>query len=353
MNNHFPLITFGMIVLNGEPFTRYNLRSLYPWAHQIIVVEGACPGACNIATATGHSVDGTLEILKKFKSEDDPDNKLFLVTAEDEGHADGFWPGEKDEMSQAYAKRATGNYLWQVDSDEFYHAEDISKIVEILNDNVVDAVTFPMITFWGGFDYTVDGFYLRRDKAREFHRLFAWGPGYCYLTHRPPTVLDAYGIDTRKKKWLAPKNLERMGIYLYHYSLLFPQQVTGKCSYYTNAMWAQRKHANQWASNNYLTLSRRFKFHNVSHHLSWLERFNGKHPEEICALMKDISNNILPISLRKTDDIDVLLGTVSYQLMVLIFKYIANIQSTKYGYWVYAKTTSGYAKFKRFIHKLS
>jgi hypothetical protein len=38
-------ITFGMIVLNGEPFIGNNLRSLYPFAHQIVVVEGACPVA--------------------------------------------------------------------------------------------------------------------------------------------------------------------------------------------------------------------------------------------------------------------------------------------------------------------
>ena len=36
----WPRVTFGIIVLNGEPFTRYCLRSLYPFAHQIIVVEG-------------------------------------------------------------------------------------------------------------------------------------------------------------------------------------------------------------------------------------------------------------------------------------------------------------------------
>jgi len=35
-----PKITFGIIILNGESFTRYNLRSLYPFAYQIIVVEG-------------------------------------------------------------------------------------------------------------------------------------------------------------------------------------------------------------------------------------------------------------------------------------------------------------------------
>src|SRR3546814_9140868 len=60
-----PRITFGMIVLNGEPFLRYNLRSLYPYAHQIIVAEGAAPGARNIATPQGHSRDGTLEVLRR------------------------------------------------------------------------------------------------------------------------------------------------------------------------------------------------------------------------------------------------------------------------------------------------
>ena len=58
--NRWPRITFGMIVLNGEPFIRYNLRALYPFAHQIIVVEGAAPAAANIATGDGHSSDGTL-----------------------------------------------------------------------------------------------------------------------------------------------------------------------------------------------------------------------------------------------------------------------------------------------------
>ena len=35
-----PRISFGIIVFNGEPFTRYCLRALYPFAHEIIVVEG-------------------------------------------------------------------------------------------------------------------------------------------------------------------------------------------------------------------------------------------------------------------------------------------------------------------------
>jgi hypothetical protein len=34
-------IIFGIILLNAQPFLEYNLHALYPFCHQIIVVEGA------------------------------------------------------------------------------------------------------------------------------------------------------------------------------------------------------------------------------------------------------------------------------------------------------------------------
>ena len=71
MRSDIPRVTFGIIVLNGEPFTRYNLRALYPSAHEIIVVEGVVPVAASIATRDGHSTDGTLEALYRFKAEED------------------------------------------------------------------------------------------------------------------------------------------------------------------------------------------------------------------------------------------------------------------------------------------
>jgi hypothetical protein len=63
-------------VLNGEPFTRYCLRALYPFAHEILVVEGAAPAAAKVATPGGHSTDGTLETLYRFKAEEDPKGKI-------------------------------------------------------------------------------------------------------------------------------------------------------------------------------------------------------------------------------------------------------------------------------------
>ncbi len=309
-----PRVTFGIIVLNGEPFTRYCLRSVYPFAHQIIVVEGAAPGARGIATPDGHSRDGTLDILRDFKRHEDPEGKLTILTAEDWGHADGFWPGEKHEQSRAYATRATGDYLWQVDIDEFYRHADMQALLARLRDDPgITAVSFKQLGFWGGFDYLAEAWHLRRGEA-VFHRLFRWGRGYRYTTHRPPTVVDRQGRDLRSLHWLSARQLARQGIYLYHYSLLFPKQVLEKCEYYDGAQWAPGHGYRAWAECNYLRLQDPFRVHNVhQNNPSWLTRFSGPHPEQIETMRADIAAGRLNVELRPTDDVQRLLNTWWYR----------------------------------------
>jgi hypothetical protein len=48
-------ISFGIIALNAQPLLEYNLRALYPFAHQLLVVEGATEAARSLATEDGHS----------------------------------------------------------------------------------------------------------------------------------------------------------------------------------------------------------------------------------------------------------------------------------------------------------
>jgi hypothetical protein len=308
-----PRVTFGIIVLNGEPFTQHTLRSIYPFAHEIVVVEGAAPGARHIASPNGHSADGTLEALHRFKAEEDLEDKLTIVTAEDEGHPNGFWPGEKDEQSRAYARRATGDYLWQVDIDEFYRPEDVTQVMSMLRaDPAITAVTFKQITFWGGLGYLVDGWYLHRG-ATYYHRLFKWGPGYSYASHRPPTVLDPDGRNLRAGKWVDGETLAARGVYLYHYSLLLPKQVLEKCNYYANAEWAKREAAVSWARDAFLSLRRPFRVHNVYRFPSWLERYAGPHPDEIVKMVEALGQKDQS-ALRPTADIDQLLAKWWYRL---------------------------------------
>lgn len=309
-----PKVTFGIIVLNGEPFVRYNLRALYPFAHQIIVVEGAAPAAAAIATSDGHSTDSTLKTLQDFKAQEDTEDKLIIVTAEDEGHPDGFWPGEKNEQSMAYANRATGDYLWQVDVDEFYKPQDMVTVLNTLRENpAITTISFNQITFWGGFDFTTDGWYLHRGWcARGIHRVFKWGTNYRYVTHRPPTILNERGQDLRNLQWLDGSATAKQGLFMYHYSLVFPKQVLEKCAYYGQADWTQSSSAQQWAENNYLQLKDPYRVHNVYDYPSWLQRFVGKHPPQIDALRRDIEVKRVTIGLRRTDDIEKLLHSPIY-----------------------------------------
>ena len=332
--NSKPRITFGMIVLNGEPFISYNLRSLYPFAHQIIVVEGACPSASKVASVNGHSLDGTLESLYEFKKNEDPENKLTIVTAEDLGKKDGIWT-EKSEMSQAYAQRATGNFLWQIDSDEFYIADEMKKVVNFLSKNPdTTEVSFRTKTFWGGLNYNVDGILLKLGD-QDFHRLFAWGEGYKYITHRPPTVTNSEGVNLLYIKSVSASEMMKTGVFMYHYEYLFPHQVRNKAEYYANAAHCEGlRPKSSWAEECYMRLEKPYRVHNIYKWISWLERYKGKHPEQIVNLLKDIKNGNREVELRHTNDIEYLLNSNRYKFgkfyFKLVFPMYKLINSTKY-----------------------
>ena len=323
-------ITFGMIVLNGEPFTKYNLRSLYPFAHQIIVVEGANHNSAHCATADGHSIDGTMKSLREFKEFEDPENKVVIVTAEDEGHPNGFWPGEKDEQSKAYAKRATGNWLWQIDVDEFYKESDVRSIMKMIEENPsISTISFPEIPFWGSFDYRCDGIYLRYHYS-EVHRLFKWLSGYHYVTHRPVTVVNEAGIDLRQINWMRADSMKKRGIYLHHYFKIFPNQVSSKMIYYVNRVSAVKegkriiRKGEEYFDKTFLKLTNPFRIHTVNAWPSWLECFDGNHPVQIQLLRNDIMMGKIPFSSRNMRDVDVLVKSVRYRAGILFWKIWGN-----------------------------
>jgi len=313
-------ITFGIIVLNGEPFTRYCIKALYPHAHQIIIAEGACEGARSIARSDGHSSDGTLEILREIRQFKDPENKITIITAEDEGHPDGFWPGEKHEQSQAYAKRATGDYLWQVDIDEFYLDNDIQRIKDLLkNDSSITCLAFKQYSFWGGFDYIVDSWYFKR-YLPEIYRIFKWGQGFQYISHRPPTVFNEKRINLKDIDCINAKTTRKMGIYMYHYSFVFPKQVKEKSQYYKYADWSKREKAEWWADHVFSNLSDPYRVFSISWIPSWLLRFKKPHPKIIYKLIDDIKSGRSSIEMRHTDDIEKLINSFHYKTGIFFLK---------------------------------
>ncbi len=304
-------ISFGIIVLNGYPFLEYNLRALYPFAHQIIVVEGAALAAKNLVRTDGHSLDGTLEMLQEFKDKHDPANKLLVVSAADAGYTDGFWP-EKDEMSQAYAERATGDWLWQVDSDEFYLESDLAAMLALLDQHPeVSGYSFPYVEFFGSFDAYITGTWHLHTHPR-FYRLFKWGAGYSYASHRPPTVLDAVGRNLHQVNWESNPHVSGKPVVLRHYSYVLPKQAQQKVEYYSNVSWSEAFRKNkQWYDQQYMRLKNPMRLGELGG-LQWLERFEGKHPEAIVKLQEDLLSGRISEPQRPVQDIESLLDSPWY-----------------------------------------
>lgn len=287
-------VTFGMIVLNGEPFVVANLRALYRFAHQIIIVEGASPHAAESATPDGHSLDGTLESIRSFIANEDKLGKVSLVTAEDEGHPNGFWPHEKTQQSQAYAKRATGDYLWQIDVDEFYSPQEMAKIISYLAEHPkVNGVLFGAYHFYCGARYVVEGGFIWHPQYQgecfgRYRRLFKWSPGWSYAAHRPPTIVDANGGEVTAVGLVDCRAILGKSRAIYHYFMHTPEVILRKATYYSRIspeVFANRRAASLALLQNVDSRSCLRIFNQFST-WNWLVEFEGEHPPEMEKLLR-------------------------------------------------------------------
>lgn len=201
-----------------------------------------------------------------------------------------------------------------MDIDEFYKPDAMRAVLSMLaRDPEIAAVSFNTLPFWGGLDYVSDGWRWRRGGT-EFHRLFKWAPGYLYVTHEPPTVTDERGRDLRQVKWVSGDEMARRGVMLYHYDHLFPLQVKQKAAIYCNEKPKSCAEIIKWSEESYLRLGHPFHVERHYRYPSWLERYRGEHPPEVQQMMHDIRTSGLTIELRRTDDIERLLGASWYRL---------------------------------------
>lgn len=268
-----------MIVLNGGLFIKYNLESLYPHAHEILIVEGAVEKFAHASTPDGHSIDNTVEIIKSFP---DPDKKIKLI------QRDGFWP-EKDEMSNAYMEACTGDYIWQVDVDEFYKSQDILTIQAILAaDRNITRIDVRSVCFLRSFNARVMG--ARHIYGLDaFTRIFVFKPGYKYLTHRPPTLVDETGQLFKHIKLISADELEGLGIVQYHYSYVASDSVSNKVDYYSRMNWGGgHEDGLHWFRQQWSTLSNPLRVHIHNFPPSWIIPFTGEHPDVVTKMIHDI-----------------------------------------------------------------
>lgn len=206
-------VAVSMIVFNSDEILEAALESAYQFASQIVITEG--PVQYYVDRGFTTSTDNTVEIIKSFP---DPAKKITLIQ--------GQWP-EKTEMMQAQTEyvHPDTDHAWMVDADEVYKAADVARVLEMLPG--YDSVGFRSMSFYGDFKTILTGF----EQQAEYQRIQRWAESGWHQ-HRKPTILNPEsGRPWREHRHLSFKRLAAEGIYLYHYTYVFPSQFQRKVGY--------------------------------------------------------------------------------------------------------------------------
>jgi len=270
-------ISFVTIVLNGLPFLEFSLKAIYPFAHEIIIVEGAVKKARFAANPDGSSKDGTVEFIRNFP---DPERKIRLIQ--------GFW-AEKDEMQDVALRYISGDYVWLVDSDEVYKRDHIIRIKQLLKENPdITQINFIPYNFWKGLDYIFVSSAFEQPRA-HYRRVFKFREDARFVSHRPPTLLYTSSRTTADRiKVVTGFQTRQMGLEMFHYSYVLKDQVLQKIRLYSRYGWGKswgidlKKWYNEcflkWTPETREEIEKRWGIWTGDIH-SHTKKFEGTHPE--------------------------------------------------------------------------
>jgi glycosyltransferase involved in cell wall biosynthesis len=214
-------ITALMNVWNSSPWLPYSLRGIYDFADTIVVVESCwVPGEW-----PDTSPDGTADIVRDFQKNEDPKGKVLF---HQQGLARNCAEGRNSGM---YLFPSDTDYIYIVDSDEFYMPEDLRllrRAMEHPNFTKFSVIITPAKCFYFDFTYC---------KVETFVRGYKWSPEQRFwvtsnMTSQPGMTL----------------NLEKLKIEMFHYSYVSTEMVEMK-SYIGEDLPAEKYRA--WWENIY------------------------------------------------------------------------------------------------------
>ena len=203
-------ITFVLIVFNDDFILEPCLKSVLPYG-EVVAAEG--PVKFWRDKGYVYSTDRTNAIL----------DKLDIPTIR------GRWQEKDDESNAALSLVSSDtDFVWCLDADEIWKAQDIEAVLRILETGTVDSMSFKATSFFGGFDRYMTGF----EENFEVHRIQRYYPGARFTTHRPPTINAPDGTPWRHHRHMGHVKTDEIGVRFYHYSYVWPSQVKGKALYY-------------------------------------------------------------------------------------------------------------------------
>jgi len=205
-------ISFVVIAFQADHMLGACLRSIIPFG-DVVCAEGPVKFWQDRGYTT--STDRTNEILDLY----------------DVPTIHGQWAEKTEEVNAAMTLVPPDtNFVWCVDADEIWKAEDIRKVTSLLETDNTDSMSFKATSFFGGFDRYMTGF----EEDFEVHRIQRYYPGARFSTHRPPTILAPDGKPWRNHQHMNHEATDKIGIRFFHYSYIFASQMKMKAEYYAN-----------------------------------------------------------------------------------------------------------------------
>lgn len=293
--------SYVMNVLNGEPFIRYQLDSIYPYADEIVIVEGAYEKFRHAATPEGRSTDKTLDIIRAYP---DPQKKIKLIAK------DGFY-GDRLDMCNVLLEHVTGDVVWQVDADEFYRPETHIYIRHLFEKREADRVSFYFHDFFAATGYTIFGY--ETLGLQDVNRVHRFRPGDRWRSQRPPLLNDQSGNLKQIRRHVGGLELKDQGHVMHHATLFFEKQITDKYKYYAS-MWSSVSRPGTWMEDVWKKLDNKFNVACLDSAATYLQRTpSSAVPQPLLDMIKDVRDGIHPsYTLRPVDDIEAFLNSAVY-----------------------------------------
>ena len=272
-------IAFGMIVCNGDDYLEACIRQVYSFADQIVVSEGATESWMKaMGWDSPESKDETNAILWRLQREDGG-RKIKVIH--------GGWT-DKIQQSNGYMPLIdpSTDYVWQLDSDEFYMRPDLDKVKDYLEKERPTYVDVRQLHFFKNFKTIAVGQTEGWGWETPQPRIQKFYPGCKYIEHRPPMIVDprtGVGNGDIKRANLT----EKTGVVCFHYNYVTNKQVREKMAYYaTEFPQVQRLQTwvkdvwEAWDKNRDLVESN-FGTHPTAWKGSKTAGYGGPHPEEM------------------------------------------------------------------------
>ena len=287
------MVSYVMNVLNGEPFIKYQLDSIYSHAYEIIIIEGAYIKFSHAASSEGRSIDNTIEIINNYP---DPDRKIKFIQKL------GFYNDRLD-MCNEFFKHVTGNVIWQIDVDEFYLDKTHTYVKNIFSsDSDLDRICFNFYDFFGSLDYYIRGYEnIGLDNIRRVHR---YNPGDKWSDQRPPTLAIKHKVKIIRKE-ISGNQMQGKGYMMFHPTLLFDKQIKDKYQYYSSIS-SSVNNPDRWVNSVWHRYQNKFNISGIKNYITYLEKFeSGAYPPSLVKMYANVkSGKHKGFDVRNMDDVD-------------------------------------------------